>query len=93
MGKPTKEELIHALAIAGHLRDHGRDRHHLGHSLLYLQARNAQLEGVLQATLQYLRSGQDQQAHARLVRAVERARDEPENRTEAGPVRLASLGL
>lgn len=93
MGKPSDDEQRHALAIAGHLHDHGRDRHYLGQTLLYLHARNQQLRGVLDAACHYLHSGQDPLAHAQLLRAVEQAREAVTTSHDARPRQTTALGL
>lgn len=74
MSKPTKEQLDQALAAAERLRDLNQDDEHLGCSLLYLESRNQVLERLFDAAKHYLNSGEEQHAHARLMKAVDAVR-------------------
>ncbi len=72
--KPTREQLTSAVAAAENLRAAGEDSLFLGKSLLYLQQRNEYLEAVLSAAERYIKFGQDEGEHRRLVKAIEEAR-------------------
>ena len=71
MGKPTKEEMNEALEEAGRMREAGEDPKHVAKALLNCHYRLTHAEHVYQAAQEYIRSGMDQTAHARLVKAVE----------------------
>lgn len=73
MGKPTKQELEHALAEAARLREQGLDEHCLGKTLLNHHYRLGLLEEVLSKARQYLHSGESAQSHRALLAAIERA--------------------
>jgi hypothetical protein len=73
MSKPSHQQMQSAITAAERLRAAGPDEEHLAHVFLYLQRRDEILEQVLHAIEHYLHSGQDSQAHSRLLRAVEAA--------------------
>ncbi len=74
MLKPAREKIAHAIEAARYMREHDIDNHHLAKTLLYLEERNRLLEQVLGCAEHYLHSGQGAREHARLVRAIEKAR-------------------
>jgi hypothetical protein len=76
MSKPTKEELEIALAEAERMRDHDADPQHVAQCLLYLDRRNEVLERVVESVEHYLHSGQGQHEQARMIKAVEAAREQ-----------------
>ncbi len=75
MLKPAKNELLHALQAAEHMREHDLDKHHLAKTLLYFAERNRKLEKVLASAELYLHFGQGSAEHATLVRAIKSARN------------------
>jgi len=75
MGVPTEQEVQTALAAAAQMREQGDDPSHLAKVLLNHHYRLELLERVMQAAELYIRSGQSPQEHARLVRAIETARN------------------
>lgn len=70
MGIPSKYELERALTYAARLRESGHDSYFIGKALLNSHYRLEQLEKVLALTESYLKFGQDEQEHARLVKAI-----------------------
>jgi hypothetical protein len=83
MGKPTEEELNHALAKAAEMREHGEDPDFIAKSLLNLNYRFGVWQKVVEALKRYLHSGQASTEHARLVTALREAeRREAENAHE-----------
>ncbi|WP_210396148.1 hypothetical protein [Motiliproteus sediminis] len=70
MGTPTKYELQRALARAAHLRESGQDCYFIGKALLNGHYRLEHLEKVLALTETYLKFGQDEQEHGRLLKAI-----------------------
>lgn len=72
--KPTLEQMHSAVAAAENLRDAGEDNLYLGKALLYLKHRNDHLEEVFAAAERYVKFGQDEGEHKRLVKAIEAAR-------------------
>jgi hypothetical protein len=76
MSKPSKQQLESALAAAQRMRAEGADQDHLAHAFLYLQRRDELLERVLQAVEHYLHSGHGSQEHARLLKALDAARQQ-----------------
>ena len=75
MGVPTSEELEIALQEAARMREEGDDSHHLAKVLLNHHYRLELMDKVMHAAELYLRSGQGTQEHARLVRAIEAAKN------------------
>lgn len=73
MGKPTQEELNHALEKAADMREHGQDPDFIAKSLLNLNFRFGVWQKVVDATKRYLHSGQASTEHARLVSALREA--------------------
>ena len=71
MGKPTEQQLQQAIATAISMREEGHDPHNVAKALLNNQYRLDHLEQVFKLTEHYLKAGQDEQIHARLVRAIE----------------------
>ncbi len=71
MGKPTQQQLEQALDAAILMREEGRDPYHVAKALLNSQYRLEHLEQVFKLTEHYLKSGQDEQNHARLIKAIE----------------------
>ena len=74
MGKPTAEELSHALQEAQRMREQGEDPHHVAKALLNLNYQTDFLLGVLTAAEAYLKSGLAETEHTRLIKAIENAR-------------------
>ena len=72
--KPTAEELNVALAEAQRMREQGEDNFHLAKSLLNLNYRQQHYDVLFQAVEHYLRSGQAEQEHAQLLKALEQVR-------------------
>lgn len=73
MGKPTEQELQHALETAAKMRESGQDPDFLAKSLLNLNYRFELVMKVLTQTKRYLHSGESPQEHAHLVRVIEKA--------------------
>ena len=90
MAKPTQEELEQALTEAKLMRERGEDPCYLAKALLNCHYQSGFLHDVLQAAQEYLRGGQTEAGHTRLIRAIEKAR-QAEDR-DAHIERL-SLGL
>ncbi|NNF96337.1 MAG: hypothetical protein HKM94_05365 [Halobacteria archaeon] len=90
MSKPTQQELELALTEARLMREKGEDPCYLAKALLNCHYQSSFLREVLQAAQEYLRSGQTEAAHTRLLRAVEKVRqvDDRDSHTER-----PSLGL
>ncbi len=90
MSKPTAEELELALATARMMREKGDDPCFVAKALLNCHYQSSYLRDVLQAVQEYLRSGQSEASHTRLLRAVEKVRqvDDRDSHTER-----PSLGL
>lgn len=76
MGRPTKEELAAALTEAGRMREKNEDSHFVGKSLLNHDYRLKQFEQLYQAVEHYLRSGQNETEHGKLMRVLEKIRNE-----------------
>ena len=74
MAKPTQEELELALTEAKLMRERGEDPCYLAKALLNCHYQNGFLREVLLAAQEYLRSGQTETTHTRLVRALEKVR-------------------
>ena len=90
MSKPTEEELELALTAARLMREKGEDPCYLAKAFLNCHYQSSFLQEVLQAAEEYLRTGQSESAHTRLLRAVDKARelDDRDTHTER-----PSLGL
>jgi len=73
MGIPTKEELEHALTMAGKMREMDIDPDFIAKCLLNTHYRMELLEKVFIQTKVYLNSGESTQEHAKLVKAIEAA--------------------
>lgn len=73
MGKPTEEQLKHALAKAAEMREQGEDSDFLAKTLLNLNYRFGVWQKVIDATKRYLHSGHGSTEHARLVSAMREA--------------------
>lgn len=79
MGKPTKEELEMALAEAGRMREQGEDEFHVAKCLLNHNYRLKQYEDLYQMVEHYIRSGQSDIEHGKLVRMLEKMRRDEEH--------------
>jgi CBS domain-containing protein len=79
--KPTVDEYATALHTAEVLHVEARDPRHLGKSLLYLDQRRGLLEKVLELADRFLLTGQDEQTHALLLKAVHAAKRAEEHAT------------
>lgn len=90
MSMPTKEELEHALAEAGRMRELGEDPHYLAKVLLNLNFQNEQLRHVLAVAELFINSGMAVTEHQKLKRAIADAR-KAINRT--GAIEHESFGL
>jgi len=87
---PSTEEIKHALAEAGRMREQGEDPHHLAKVLLNLNYQNEQLKHVLAAAELFINSGMAVTEHQKLKRAIDNARNAI-NRT--GAIERESFGL
>ncbi len=74
MSKPTQKELKLALATARMMREQGDDPCYIAKALLNCHYQTGFLREVLQATQEYLRTGQSETAHSRLLRALDKVR-------------------
>jgi len=72
--KPTAQEYAIALRTAEVLHVEARDPRHLGKSMLYLDERRRHLEKVLELADRFLLTGQDEQTHALLLKAIHAAK-------------------
>ncbi len=72
--KPSAEQMQHALELAEQMREQGKDPDHLSMTLLYLQHKVEVLEQVNSAANEYMRFGQEERQHSRLLRALEHVR-------------------
>jgi len=79
--KPTEDEYATALRTAEVLHVEARDPRHLGKALLYLEQRRERLEKVLELADRFLRTGQDEQTHALLLKAIHAAKRAEEHAT------------
>lgn len=75
MGVPTDEELKTALDEAARMREQGEDPFHIAKTLLNHNYRLDLLEKVLHSAELYLHSGHGNSEHARLMRAIETAKN------------------
>ena len=76
MGKPTKEELAVALAEAARMREQGEDGHHVAKALLNHDYRLKLHEQLYLAVEHYLRSGQGDTEHGKLMKILDKIRSE-----------------
>jgi hypothetical protein len=58
-----------------------RDPRHLGKTMLYLEQRRSYLEKVFELADRFLRTGQDEQNHALLLKAIHAAKRAEEHAT------------
>lgn len=79
MGKPSKEELAEALAEAGRMREQGEDEHFVAKSLLNHNYRLKMYEELYHAIEHYIRSGQSDLEHGKLMRALDKIRKDEEH--------------
>ena len=79
--KPTREEFATAMRTAEVLHVEARDPRYLGKAMLYLDQRRGLLEKVLELADRFLRSGQDEQTHALLLKAIHAAKRAEEHAT------------
>jgi CBS domain-containing protein len=84
--RPTSEEYATALRTAEVLHVEARDPRHLGKAMLYLDQRRGLLEKVLELADRFLRTGQDEQTHALLLKAIHAAKRAEEHATGAARV-------
>lgn len=75
MPRPTEAELKTALAAAARMRETDNDPLFIGKALLHCHHLNGLFEEVLNAAEAYLHSGMAEREHARLEKAIERARE------------------
>ncbi len=79
--KPTDDEYATALRTAEVLHVEARDPRFLGKAMLYLEQRRSYLEKVLELADRFLRTGQDEQTHALLLKAIHAAKRTEEHAT------------
>jgi CBS domain-containing protein len=79
--KPTDPEYRIALRAALELHVEERDPRFLGKTLLYLDQRRSSLEEVLKLADRFLRTGQDEQTHALLLKGIHAAKRAEEHAT------------
>jgi hypothetical protein len=79
--KPSGEEHATALRTAEVLHVESRDPRHVGKALLYLDERRRYLEKVLELADRFLLTGQDEQTHALLLKAIHAAKRAEEHAT------------
>jgi len=79
--KPTDDEHATALRTAELLHVESRDPRHVGKALLYLDQRRRYLEKVLELADRFLLTGQDEQTHALLLKAIHAAKRAEEHAT------------
>jgi CBS domain-containing protein len=84
--KPTDPEYRTALRAALELHVEERDPRFLGKTLLYLDQRRSSLEEVVKLADRFLRTGQDEQTHALLLKGIHAAKRAEEHAT--GQVRV-----
>lgn len=76
MGRPTEEELAAALKEAGRMREQGEDPAFVAKSLLNHNYRLNYLLQLYHQLEHYFHSGQAEQEHARLIKLLEKVRQE-----------------
>ena len=79
--KPTDDEFATAMSTAMILHVESRDPRHIGKTMLYLDQRRGYLEKVLGLADRFLRTGQDEQTHALLLKAIHAAKRAEEHAT------------
>lgn len=79
--RPTDTEYRTALRTVEELHVEERDPRYLGKSLLYLDQRRSSLEQVLTLADRFLRTGQDEQTHALLLKSIHAAKRAEEHAT------------
>jgi CBS domain-containing protein len=79
--RPADDEYATALHTAEVLHVEERDPRHLGKTLLYLDQRRRNLEKVLELADRFLLTGQDEQVHALLLKAIHAAKRAEEHAT------------
>lgn len=79
--RPTDDEFAKAMSTALILHVEARDPRHIGKSMLYLHQRCGYLEKVLELADRFLRTGQDEQNHALLLKAIHAAKRAEEHAT------------
>lgn len=94
MGKPTEEELQHAITTAIAMRESGHDQDHVAKALLSLNYRMQKMERLLDVVKRYLHAGQSATDHRTLLLAVQAAEkanaaEEKEEDPSFGSGRLA----
>jgi CBS domain-containing protein len=70
--KPTEVEIHRAMEAAESAILHGADADGIAALMLYLKERNAALESLRLNVARFLREGQDERLHARLVKDIDR---------------------
>ena len=73
--KPSSEQMQHALEVAESMRERDDDPEYLSRTLLYMQHRLEVLERVCDVANEYMRFGQDEREHAKLLQALKAARE------------------
>ena len=79
--RPTDEEYDTAMRTAETLHVEARDPRYVGKALLYLDQRRRYLEKVLELADRFLLTGQDEQVHALLLKAIYAAKRAEEHAT------------
>ena len=79
--KPATEEYLAAMRTAEALQVEARDPRHLGKTLLYLEQRNRLLDKVFALADRFLLTGQNEQVHAQLLKAIHAAKRAEEHST------------
>jgi len=81
--KPADDEYATAMRTAETLHVEARDPRYLGKAMLYLDQRKRYLEKVLDLADRFLRTGQEEQVHALLLKAIYAAKRAEEHATGA----------
>ncbi len=76
MGRPTNEELAMALKEAARMREQGEDEYHLAKALLNHDYRLKMYEQLYQTVEHYIRSGQADTEHSKLMKILDKIRSE-----------------
>jgi len=79
--RPTDDEFATAMSTAMILHVESRDPRHIGKTMLYLEQRRGYLEKVFELADRFLRTGQDEQTHALLLKAIHAAKRAEEHAT------------
>ncbi|EGW53723.1 hypothetical protein QQ73_16860 [Candidatus Endoriftia persephone str. Guaymas] len=82
MQRPSKDEIKIALRMAEKVREREGVGAPLARYLLYLHHRNERLESIYEHLERYLRFGQPENEHARLICLIEELREESRKETE-----------